>query len=125
MKKIIIIEDSKQTVDILSEILQKEGYEIYKAYDGIEGYRMIKKLKPDLVLLDLLLPKISGFEICKKISEDNDIRKTPIIILSTLAEDKEALKKLKNFDIIKFMKKPYELNELLIEIKKVLNEKKQ
>lgn len=123
MKKILIIEDSKQTVDILSEILQREGYEVHKAHDGIEGYRLTKRIKPDLVLLDLLLPKISGFEICKRIAQDNEIRKTPIIILSTLAEDKEALKKLKNFDIIKFMKKPYDLEDLLSEIKKALNEK--
>ncbi|MCX7905069.1 MAG: response regulator [Elusimicrobiales bacterium] len=120
MKKIVIIEDSKQTVEILSEILKKEGYEVNIAYDGVEGYRIIKKTKPDLVLLDLLLPKVSGFDICFKISQDDEIRKTPIIILSTLANDKETFRKLKTYEIIKFMKKPYNIDELLAEIKKIL-----
>ncbi|MCX7641411.1 MAG: response regulator [Elusimicrobiales bacterium] len=120
MKKIVIVEDSKQTVDILSEILRREGYEVEVAYDGIEGYRIIKKIKPDLILLDLLLPKISGFDICLKVSQDEQMRKTPIIILSTLATDKETFKKLKTHNIIKFMKKPYNIDDLLEEIKKIL-----
>lgn len=120
MKKIVIVEDSRQTSTILTEILTKEGYSVYTAYDGIEGYRLIKKIKPDLVLLDLLLPKVSGFDICSKMAEDNEIRKIPIIILSTLAEDKETLRKLKNYEIIRFMKKPYNIDDLLYEVKKTI-----
>lgn len=117
MKRIVIVEDSKQTSAILSEILQKEGYIVDIAYDGVEGYRLIKKVKPALILLDLLLPKISGFDICKRVSQDNEIRNTPIIILSTLAEDKETFRKLKNYHIIRFMKKPYSIDDLLTTIK--------
>ena len=120
MKNILIIEDSKQTSNILSEILTKEGYSVYVAHDGIEGYRLIKKIKPDLILLDLLLPKISGFDICVKISQDNEIRNTPIIVISTLADEKETLRKLKNHEIVKFMKKPYSIDDLLYEIKKTI-----
>ncbi len=122
MKKIVIVEDSKQTVDILKQILEKEGFEVHFAYDGVEGFKIIKKQKPNLVLLDLLLPKISGFDICLRMSQDDELRKTPIIILSTLAGDAETFRKLKTFEIIKFMKKPYNIEDLLSEIKKAINE---
>lgn len=119
MKNIVIVEDSKQTSQILKDILEKEGFNVYTALDGVEGFRLIKKIKPQLVLLDLLLPKISGFDICFKMSQDNELRKIPVIIISTLAEDKETFRKLKTFEVIKFMKKPYSIDDLLAEIKKV------
>ncbi|MGC9069819.1 MAG: response regulator [Elusimicrobiales bacterium] len=121
MKKIVIVEDSRQTVDILKQILEKEGFEVYTAYDGVEGFRAIKRYKPDLVLLDLLLPKMSGFDICLRMSQDREIMKTPVIILSTLGGEKETFRKLKTFEIIKFMKKPYSIEELLCEVKKAVN----
>ncbi len=124
MNKILIVEDNKKGSQILKEVLEKEGYEVIVANDGIEGFRMAKKEIPDLVLLDLLLPKISGFDICIKLMEDEKTRRIPIIVISTLAEDKLTYEKLKKCEVLRFMRKPYSMDELLGEVKKVLNEKK-
>lgn len=120
MKKIVIVEDSKETSNILREILEREGYQVICALNGVDGYRMIKREKPDLILLDLLLPKVSGFDLCLKINQDLELRKIPIIVISTLADEKETKQKLKNIDIIRFMKKPYNIDELIFEIKNIL-----
>lgn len=120
MKKILIVEDNKQSSDILKEVLEHEGYNVMIANDGINGLRYAKKEIPDLILLDLLLPKFSGFDICLKLMEDDKTRRIPIIIISTLAEDKSTFDKLKRCDVIRFMKKPYNIDELLSEIKNIL-----
>lgn len=122
MKKILIVEDSRQTQSVLKEILEKEGYTVFSAYDGVEGIRVAKKEIPDLVLLDLLLPKISGFDICQKLREDEKTRRIPILILSTLAGEKTSYEKLKKYDVVKLIPKPYTLDDLLFEIKKILKE---
>ncbi|HOJ85823.1 MAG: response regulator [Elusimicrobiales bacterium] len=121
MKKILIIEDNKQGLEVLKEVLEHEGYSVVSASDGINGLRFAKKELPDLILLDLLLPKFSGFDICLKLAEDDKTRKIPIIIISTLGEEKSTYEKLKKFEIIKFMKKPYNIEDLLAEIKKTLS----
>lgn len=120
MKKILIIEDSKQTTDILKEVLEKEGYNVVIANDGINGIRYAKKELPDLILLDLLLPKISGFDVCLKLKEDDMTRKIPVIVISTLGEEKSTFEKLKRCEKIVFMKKPYNIDNLLFEIKKMM-----
>ena len=123
VKKILIVEDSKQTQSILKEILEKEGYFVFSAYDGIDGIRIAKREIPNLILLDLLLPKISGFDICQKLREDEKTRKIPIIILSTLADEKNTYEKLKRYDVVKLIPKPYTIDEVLFEIKRLLKDK--
>jgi DNA-binding response OmpR family regulator len=120
VKKILIIEDARQTQSVLKEVLQKEGYIVFDAYDGVEGVKIAKREIPDLILLDLLLPKISGFDICIKLREDEKTRKIPIIVISTLADNKTTHEKLKRCDVISFLQKPYTLDDLLNEIKRVL-----
>lgn len=122
MKKILIIEDSKKSTDILKEVLEKEGYSVVLANDGINGLRYAKREKPDLILLDLLLPKISGFDIATKLRQDDATKNIPILVISTLGEESQTREKLKGCDIIRFMKKPYNLDDLLSEIKNILNE---
>ncbi|MEF3280181.1 MAG: response regulator [Elusimicrobiota bacterium] len=120
MKKILIIEDNRQTTSVLKEIFEKEGYAVITATDGIDGIRQAKHQLPDLILLDLLLPKISGFDICLKLMQDDKTRKTPIIIISTLADEKQTREKLKTCEVVRFMKKPYTIEDLIQEIKNIL-----
>lgn len=123
MKKILIIEDSKQSSLILKEILEKEGYVVVITNDGVEGFRMAKRELPDLILLDLLLPKISGFDIAIKLAEDNKTRNIPIIVISTVALEKRTHEKLKKINVLRFMKKPYNIDELIEEVKRTINDK--
>jgi len=120
MKKILIIEDNKESSSILKEVLEHYGYSVIIANDGINGFRYAKKELPDLILLDLLLPKFSGFDICLKLMEDDKTRKIPIIVISTLADDANSKEKLKKFEIIKFMRKPYNIDDLISEVNRIL-----
>ncbi len=118
-KKIVIVEDSQKISFVLKEVLESENYEVFWANNGIEGIRLIRREKPDLVLLDLLLPKISGYEVCSMVKRDNNLRHIPILVISTLS-DPQYMKKAKLCGAEKYMKKPYQLDNLLSEIKKML-----
>lgn len=83
MRKILIVDDEKPIVDILKFHLRKSGYETVEAYDGIEAIRLAEEVRPDLVLLDIMIPHMNGFEVCNKLRTKMI---TPIIML-TARED--------------------------------------
>jgi CheY-like chemotaxis protein len=119
MKKILIVEDSKKTGLVLKEVLDKMGYSAILVNDGVQGIATARREKPDLILLDLLLPKVSGFDVCLTLKKDNATRNIPIIIISTMYTQ-ENIDKLKVYGAVNFLKKPYQLEDLLKEIKRNL-----
>lgn len=94
-KKILIIEDDKFLRELIGQKLNKEGYEIFEAVDGEEGIKKAKKKKPHLVLLDLILPGINGFEVLNKMKQNTVLSQIPIIILSNLGHKDDVEKGLK------------------------------
>ncbi len=94
-KKILIIEDDKFLRELIGQKLLKEGYDIVEAVDGEKGIKSIKDEKPDLVLLDLILPGIDGFEVLSKMKKDAATAQTPVIILSNLGQKDDIEKGLK------------------------------
>lgn len=82
-KKILIIEDYVNIVDILTMRLKNMGYEVISAYDGQEGLKLARKEKPDLIILDVLLPKMDGFKICRLLKFDLKYKHIPIIMLTS------------------------------------------
>ncbi len=119
MKKIVLIEDSKVLGTALVGALKVEGIETYWAQNGVMGVTLAKQQKPDLILLDLMLPKLSGFEVCKLLKTDNITWRIPIVIMSTLT-DAESRERAKEAGADHFIPKPYNLPETLAEIKKIL-----
>ena len=117
--KILIVEDSKTTSVVLKEVLESEGCEVFLAGDGVAGIAMARREKPDLILLDLLLPKLNGYEVCNAIKRDNLTRHIPILIISTI-DSPESVEKVKLCGAKNFIKKPYDLDNLLREIKRML-----
>ena len=95
-KKILIIEDDKFLRKVINKKLLKEKYEVVEAVDGEQGLKAVKEKKPELVLLDLVLPEMDGFEVLAKIKKDPTISKTPVIILSNLGERDEVKKGLES-----------------------------
>ena len=81
-KSILIIDDSKDDCDLLKEHLAKLGLKVYTSMSGQEGLEKTRKLKPDLVLLDLILPDIDGFDVCDQIKNDDALKDTKVIIIS-------------------------------------------
>jgi DNA-binding response OmpR family regulator len=91
---ILIVEDQQGFRRIYHDVLTNDGYDVLEAEDGEAGWEMTKSHKPQLVLLDLGLPKIDGFEVLKKIREDADTKHIPVIIFSVLGEQKDVKKGL-------------------------------
>ncbi len=94
-KKVLIIEDDKFLRELLGKKLSNVGYTAILAVDGEEGLEKIKKEKPDIILLDLILPGINGFEVLEKHKEDSSISSVPVIILSNLGQSEDIEKGLK------------------------------
>jgi two-component system response regulator VicR len=112
-KKVLIIEDEKPISDIVKFNLTKEGFETEAAYDGGVGLEMALKNDPDLVLLDVMLPTIDGFEICKRIREKSNV---PIIILTAKEEEVDKVLGLE-LGADDYITKPFGLRELIARVK--------
>lgn len=113
MKKILVVDDEKPISDIVKFNLTKEGYEVFTAYDGEEAVAMVKEVEPDLILLDLMLPKIDGLEVCRQVRKDYDI---PIIMVT--AKDSEIDKVLGlELGADDYVTKPFSNRELVARVK--------
>ena len=88
-KKILIIEDEEIILDLLKRKLSSEGYEISLAKDGDEGIKVMKEAKPDLIVLDVVMPKMGGFEVMEEMGKDPDLKKIPVIIVSNSGQPVE------------------------------------
>ena len=120
MKKILLIEDDKFLRELMSKKLIKTGYDVVFAVDGETGLSKIKEVKPDVVLLDLILPGINGFEVLEKAKKDPEIADIPIIILSNLGqkEDIERGQELGATDFI--IKAHFTPQEVVDKIKSII-----
>ncbi len=91
-KKILIVEDDRFLSLVLKGKLEKEGFIVLQAFDGEEGLQLIKKELPDLVILDLIMPKVSGFELLEKISIDPQMSQIPVVVASNLGQESDITK---------------------------------
>jgi len=112
-KKVLIIEDEKSISDIIKFNLSKEGFEVETAFDGAAGLAMALEINPDLVLLDVMLPSMDGFEVCKKIRESSMI---PIIMLTAKEEEVDKVLGLE-LGADDYITKPFGMRELVARIK--------
>ena len=117
---VLVVEDDKFLRELISQKLVKEGYNISQAVDGEEGLKKIKEEKPDLVLLDLILPGIDGFEVLVRAKEEQEVAKIPVIILSNLGQKEDIEKgiKLGAFDYL--VKAHFTPGEIIEKIKRIL-----
>jgi len=111
--KILIIEDEKDLVKLLSYNLQKEGFKTVAAYDGESGLAQVSKQKPDVVLLDIMLPKLDGYEVCKRIRQKS---KVPIIILTAKRDEFDRVFGLE-LGADDYVTKPFSVREIVARVK--------
>ncbi len=114
MKKILIIEDDAALVLGLENVLKVEGYETHVARTGPDGYRLAKETQPDLIILDIMLPGMSGFEICKRIREDGT--RVPVIMLTSKTEENDRVLGLE-LGADDYVTKPFSLREFLARVR--------
>lgn len=120
-KKILVVDDEKPIADILQFNLKKEGYDVYCAHDGNEAIKMVEEIKPDLVLLDIMLPQRDGMEVCREIRKKYEM---PIIMLT--AKDSEIDKVLGlELGADDYVTKPFSTRELLARVKANLRRHQQ
>ena len=119
MKKILVAEDEEVLLNVLKDRFEAEGWEVTTARDGEEAVESIKKTRPDLVLLDLLMPKKDGFEVLKEIRGDPEFKTLPIIVvLSNLGSDEDIKKALALGANDYFVKTQHPMSEIVEKAKK-------
>jgi K+-sensing histidine kinase KdpD len=118
-KKVLIVEDNQENTDLLVFFLKPKGYQITTVTDGQQALDAVEKDKPDIILLDIMLPKVNGFEVCQKLKSDKTTVSIPILMITALKELKDKIKALE-VGADDFISKPFENVELLARVKSLL-----
>ncbi len=117
---IACIEDQPDIVELIELILSRQGYRVLKAYDGDEGLALVREHKPDVVLLDLMMPGLDGWEFHEAIRNDPELQHIPVIYVTARASAAERLRALEEEGAAAYIIKPFSPRELLDTIHKVL-----
>ena len=113
-KRVLIVEEEKNIVDIVRFNLQREGYETLEAYDGEAGLSLARTEKPDIILLDVMLPKMIGFDVCRALRDEGD--NVPILILTAREEEEDKVLGLE-IGADDYITKPFSVRELMARVK--------
>lgn len=119
MPKILVIDDEKDIVELISYNLEKEGFSVLKAYDGETALQRVKAQKPDLIILDLMLPEISGLDVCKAVRNNPATANLPIIMLTAKAEEVDKIIGLE-MGADDYITKPFSIKELIARVRAML-----
>ena len=119
MKKILIVDDRPEVVELVRVILEGEDYEIVDASNGKEALKKARLEKPDLVLLDVVMPKMDGFEVCRKLKKDPQTKEIPIIMLTAKAQEVNQ-EKGREVGARDYLTKPFSPSALLTKIEEIL-----
>lgn len=114
--RILVVDDEADLVSVLRIGLEGEGFEVLEASDGEEGLRMARECKPALVLLDLMLPKLDGYKVCRALKFDERYRAVPILILSARSGEQDR-RLAHDMGADGFITKPYEMKDLVAKVK--------
>lgn len=115
-KKVLLVDDEENILDVCSRYLVREGYEVSTSVNGIEALDMYQSVNPDIVVLDIMMPEMDGWQVAEKIREEHD---TPIIMLTALGQEKDRIYGL-TIGADDYVTKPFSPRELLLRVKNVL-----
>lgn len=119
MKKVLVVDDQKDNVFVLKDRLQREGYKILVAYDGETCIKIAESENPDIILLDVMMPGMSGFEVCKTLSTSKRTELIPVLLVTALTEA-EDLKEGFQVGAFDYIKKPFNRIELIARVKSAM-----
>jgi len=123
--KIVIVDDDRITRAILEKALIIRGFWVYSAKDGAEGYELVKREKPDLLISDMLIPKIHGLDLCRKIKESPDLRDVKIILMTAVYKNIALIQEAKASGADEFIEKPLNIENVIKLINKLLNKEEE
>ena len=121
--KIVIIDDDRSTLAVIEKALILDGFWIYSAKDGEEGLELVKREKPDILISDMLMPKIHGIDLCKKVKKSQELKHIRVILRSAVYKNITYKDLIRESGADDFMEKPVDLNTLKDKINKLLKGK--
>lgn len=121
-KRILCIEDEAEMIDLTRLVLEREGFEVLGAVGGSEGLETIKREKPDLVLLDLMMPDIDGWEVYRQMKANHESARIPVIVITAKAQSIDKVLGLQVAKVDDYITKPFGPQELLSSINRILAE---
>lgn len=124
-KKIVIVDDDKAALKLLKIYLKKHKFHVFCAKDGTQGYELTKKEKPDILITDMLIPKIHGLDLSRKVKDDPELEEVKVILMSGLYEKPIFKDEIEGSNADDFIKKPVDLKYLMSLIEKLLSLKKE
>ncbi len=120
-KKVLVIDDSAVLRNIIVFNLKKAGYEIEQAVDGMDGMDKIREFKPDMIVLDIMMPRLDGFGVLEEKSKDDDIKAIPVIVLTAKGGEEDKEKAL-SLGVIGVLTKPFSPKQLINSVKQVIGD---
>jgi two-component system alkaline phosphatase synthesis response regulator PhoP/two-component system response regulator VicR len=117
-KKILVVDDERHIVRLVEVNLTRAGYEIATAYDGIEALEKVKAEKPDMIVLDVMMPRMDGFEVLKRLQADTSTQDIPVIMLTAKAQDADIFRGWSS-GVSSYLTKPFNPRELLTFVERI------
>lgn len=122
-KTILCVEDEPEMIDLIRLILARKGFDVQGAAGGVEGIRLIRKLRPDLVLLDLMMPDMDGWEVYQQMKADQMLKDIPVIVVTAKAQNIDKVLGLHIAKVDDYIAKPFSPQELTESVERVLSQK--
>ncbi len=122
MKKVLIVDDDRVTLTMLQQILSNSGYEVITAMDGEEGYQRAQEANPDLLISDMLIPKIDGLELCKNIKESPNLSQIKVILMTGVYKGVTFKFEARDVGADDFVEKPFDRDNLLSRVAHLIGE---
>jgi two-component system alkaline phosphatase synthesis response regulator PhoP len=117
-KKILVVDDERHIVRLVEVNLARAGYEVVTAYDGVEALEKVEQEIPDMVVLDVMMPRMDGFEVLKNLQADDKYRDIPVIMLTAKAQDADIFKGWQS-GVSSYLTKPFNPKELLVFVQRI------
>ncbi|MEA1978863.1 MAG: response regulator [Chloroflexota bacterium] len=121
-KRVVCIEDEPEMIDLVRLILGRKGFDVIGANGGIEGLETVQRERPDLVLLDLMMPDMDGWEVYQQMKADDDLRNIPVVVVTAKAQSIDKVLGLHIAKVDDYITKPFGPQELLESVEKILGE---
>ena len=118
-KKVLLVDDDKITGKMISAFFLSSGISTEIAMNGIEGLEVLKKIRPDAIILDLMMPEMDGFEFCEQVKKNEQLKDIPIIVISAFCTEGN-IKRILALGACHFFKKPFRIKELIEKVKDVI-----
>lgn len=124
-EKILIVDDDREMVELIELFLSNAGFLTISAFSGEEALEKTFQQKPDLILLDIMMPKIDGWEVLRRIKNDPDVQNTPVAFITARTQNIDKMIGLSVMKAAGYITKPFSKQELLTEVKRIIDEKKR